>query len=598
VTSYLRLWWELLRLSARRLPGMTAAMIAAMLLGTGASAGVALALRAAIDASAHRDATAAVAGAAGAGVIYAMTFVLGNTIGGLRIQLVERIGLIEIDAGIVGDIAGIEGLGHLERTDYLDRVTVLRKAAWGVMDSAWGAAESVSNVLRLGVTLLLLGTVSPWLLALFAFAAAPLWFDQRGRLAVARAETDSAEAMRLQRHLFELATSAAAGKEIRVAGSGRELARRQAGAWDEATRRRFRAQVAAAAWRAAGWLVFALGFAGGLALVVYRAARGHGTVGDVVLTITVAASLRNAVEHTVQRSTETASYARLLGPFLWLRDYARRERQRPAGREAAPLALHEGIALDEVSYSYPGTGRPAMDGVSIRIPAGSVVAVVGEYGSGKTTLVKLLCKFYRPDSGTIRIDGTDLDDVDTAAWRSRTSVAFQDFGRYHTTLREAIGLGDISRAGAAGRVEDAVRAADAEALAARLPEGLDSRLGREFGGAELSEGQWQKTALARACMRPDPVLFMLDEPTASLDAPSEHAIFERYMARARDLADRVGAITIIVSHRFSTVAGADLILVMESGKLIESGTHAVLAASGGRYAELYGIQATAYAPQG
>jgi ATP-binding cassette subfamily B protein len=227
-----------------------------------------------------------------------------------------------------------------------------------------------------------------------------------------------------------------------------------------------------------------------------------------------------------------------------------------------------------------------------------VVAVVGEYGSGKTTLVKLLCKFYRPDSGTIRIDGTDLDDVDTAAWRSRTSVAFQDFGRYHTTLREAIGLGDISRAGAAGRVEDAVRAADAEALAARLPEGLDSQLGREFGGAELSEGQWQKTALARACMRPDPVLFMLDEPTASLDAPSEHAIFERYMARARDLADRMGAITIIVSHRFSTVAGADLILVMESGRLIESGTHAVLAASGGRYAELYGIQAAAYAPQG
>ena len=141
-----------------------------------------------------------------------------------------------------------------------------------------------------------------------------------------------------------------------------------------------------------------------------------------------------------------------------------------------------------------------------------------------------------------------------------------------------------------------MRAADAAELVEGLPDGLSTQLSSEFGGIELSEGQWQKTALARACMRPAPVLFVLDEPTASLDAPSEHAIFARYMARARAIGRRAGAITIIISHRFSTVAGADLILVMDSGRLIESGSHDSLLALGGRYAELHGIQAAAYAP--
>jgi ATP-binding cassette subfamily B protein len=233
--------------------------------------------------------------------------------------------------------------------------------------------------------------------------------------------------------------------------------------------------------------------------------------------------------------------------------------------------------------------------VSVRIPAGAVVAIVGEYGSGKTTLVKLLAKFYRPDTGRITLDGVDLADLDTADWRSRVSAAFQDFGRLETTFAEGIGLGDLPHLTDRERITRAVRDADASALVERLPQGLDTQLGRELGGVDLSEGQWQRVALARAVMRDEPLLFALDEPTASLDAPSEHAIFERQMARARRLAERTGAITVIVSHRFSTVTGADLILVLDNGRLIESGTHAELSAlDGGRYADLYGIQAAAY----
>lgn len=233
--------------------------------------------------------------------------------------------------------------------------------------------------------------------------------------------------------------------------------------------------------------------------------------------------------------------------------------------------------------------------MTVRIPPGTVVAIVGEYGSGKTTLVKLLAKFYRPDQGRITLDGVDLSDMDTANWRSRISAAFQDFGRLETTFAQGVGLGDLPHVTDRERIMRAVREADAVALVERLPQGLETQLGSELGAVDLSEGQWQKVALARAVMRDDPLLFALDEPTASLDAPSEHAIFERQMTRARGLAESIGAITVIVSHRFSTVAGADLILVLDQGQLVESGTHAELSAlDGGRYADLYRIQATAY----
>ncbi len=232
--------------------------------------------------------------------------------------------------------------------------------------------------------------------------------------------------------------------------------------------------------------------------------------------------------------------------------------------------------------------------MSLTLPAGSVVALVGEFGSGKSTLVKLLCQFHRPDAGAITVDGLDLADIDPDSWWGASAVAFQDFGRYQATLRDVVGIGDLTRADD-GTVRAALAAADATALVDRLPDGLATQLGRDLGGAELSEGQWQKTALARACMRVQPLLFVLDEPTASLDAPSEQAIFEGYFARARELARRTGAITVIVSHRFSTVAGADLILVLERGRLVQAGTHAELLADAGPYAELHAITTAAYA---
>ncbi|MFE7275852.1 ABC transporter ATP-binding protein [Streptomyces sp. NPDC057623] len=591
---YLALWAELLRIAWRRAPAATATMIGACALTIAATAGIALSLRAVIDASAHGTLGTAVAAACAVALCYGVTLTFQQVIWDLVHLLSDKTDF-ELRPQIQGWIAGIEGLEHLERTDFLDRLEGVRNNGWQIPVSLWQLLLAVRSGLQLGVTLLLLGTVSPWLLFLLPLAALPLWFDHRGKQAVVNAETATAEVFRLQRHLFQLGTRADSGKDIRVAGAGEEIARRQAAAWDEAAHLRYRARVRAAGWKFGGWSVFACGSVAALALVAHQAAHGRGTAGDVVMAVTVASGLRQTVQQAVGRTASTLATRTAIESYFWLREYVAAETARTVGTAPAPARLDQGIAFEHVSYRYPGTDRLALDDVSVRIPAGTVVAIVGEYGSGKTTLVKLLAKFYRPTEGRIRVDGTDLADLDTADWRSRASAAFQDFGRLETTFAEGVGLGDLPHLTDRERISRAARDADATTLMERLPQGMDTQLGRELGGVDLSEGQWQRVALARAVMRRDPVLFILDEPTASLDAPSEHAIFERQMERARQLAKHTGAVTVIVSHRFSTVTGADLILVLDRGRLVECGTHAELSAlDGGRYADLYGIQAAAY----
>jgi ABC-type multidrug transport system fused ATPase/permease subunit len=591
------LWRELFGLAWQRMPGTVVFYFAANLVVLGGVAGTALALRWTIDATIHGDAGSAALAAALAALAYTVNVVLADLVR-FPIPLIDQPAILGLLPRVLADIAAIETLDHLERGDVLDRVTIARRAPWMIMAGFWSSVGAVFALAQLGVTLLLLGTVSPWLLLLLAFAAVPLWCDRRGSRAVATADLDTAETFRLQQHLFELSTTPAAGKEIRVAGSAAEIVRLQAEAWQQTMNHRARASAVAAAWKFGGWLVFTAGFAAGLALVVDRTAHGAGSVGDLVMAVTVAANLRNTLHGAVTSTASVAQVSRFVHPLFWMRDHLAEDRARRTGTLVAPPVLKDGITFHDVGHTYAGTDRKALDGISVHLPAGSVVAVVGEYGSGKTTLVKLLAKFYRPDAGRVTVDGVDLADVETRAWRSRISAAFQDFGRFAATFGANVGLGDLPHLDDRDRVATAVGEADAERVLRRLPDGYDTLLGRDVGGVELSEGQWQKTALARASMRPEPLLFILDEPTASLDAPSEQEIFQHHMARARDLGARTGAVVVIVSHRFSTVTGADLILVLDKGKLVEAGPHDELIALGGRYADLYGIQADAYAATG
>jgi ATP-binding cassette subfamily B protein len=235
-----------------------------------------------------------------------------------------------------------------------------------------------------------------------------------------------------------------------------------------------------------------------------------------------------------------------------------------------------------------------LDNLSLTLPAGAVVALVGENGAGKTTLVKLLAKLYEPSSGSILVDDAPLARIAAAEWRTRLAGAFQDFYRFEFHARHTVGLGDVPRLDDERAVVTAVDRAGAADVVSRLASGFDTQLGPTWpGGADVSFGQWQKLALARGFMRDRPLLLVLDEPTAALDAETEHALFERYAAAARGESPD-GRITILVSHRFSTVRMADLIVVLDGARVVEVGAHDELMAKRGQYAELYEIQAKAY----
>jgi ATP-binding cassette subfamily B protein len=280
--------------------------------------------------------------------------------------------------------------------------------------------------------------------------------------------------------------------------------------------------------------------------------------------------------------------------LAWLEDYA--AAVAASGDQPVPIALRQGIRIEHLSFSYPGTSRVVLDDVSVKLPAGAVVAIVGENGAGKSTLVKLLAKMYEPTSGSIFLDDTALGRVQASEWRKRLAGAFQDFFRFEFRARHSVGLGDVPRLDDEPAVVAAVGRAGAGDVVTRLTAGLETQLGPTWpGGVEISFGQWQKLALARGFMRDEPLLLILDEPTAALDAETEHALFERYAAAARSSGENdSGRITILVSHRFSTVRMADLILVLDGARLVEVGPHDELMARKGHYAELYSIQAAAY----
>jgi len=401
----------------------------------------------------------------------------------------------------------------------------------------------------------------------------------------------------LLRHLMDLVTGAAAAKEVRIFGLGPTLLDRHRSTSDELHTLRAGVGVRNAATTLAAWGFFAAAYAAALAFAVHLAASGSASVGQVVLVLSLGSQLDRQLTELVWNLTWAAATHHAVSRLRWLMDYAEvaHASVRPSDPLPVPATLHDGIRLEDVSFCYPDTDVPVLSEVNLHLRAGSTVAIVGENGAGKTTLVKLLSRLYEPTSGTILVDGIDLKRFDVAEWRRRLAAGFQDFARLELVARESIGVGDTPALGDDNRVLAAMRRAAASELAASFPAGLDQQLGRSFdGGADLSLGEWQKVALGRAMMREDPLLLLLDEPTASLDAPTEHALFEHFVEVAQGASARSGSITILVSHRFSTVRMADLILVVAGGRIVETGSHEELLRNAGLYAELYSLQAKGY----
>ena len=486
--------------------------------------------------------------------------------------------------------ATVSTIAHQERPEYLDRLSVLRDQVF-VLDHMYMSLFSTCGwILRLAVTVALLVSIHP-LLALVAVFAVPTVLTSTWRPAVERrAQERGAQSNRLARHLFTLATTASPGKEVRVTGIGPRLLADRRDAWERWYAPIARARWGSAVWHTLAWAVFGGGY---VAAVVFVSSVLAAPAASVLLVLAAGARLSAYVGATV------GEIGFLRGIWMdgsrrlaWLEDYAAAlvaQADLPV-----PTRLAKGIRFEHVSFAYPGTERLVLQDVSLSLPPGTVVAIVGENGAGKTTLVKLLGKFYDPTAGQILVDDQPLARMPADAWRARLAGAFQDFFRFEFRARHTVGVGDVPRLDDQPAVVQAVGRAGADDVVSRLSAGLDTQLGPTWPeGVEVSFGQWQKLALARGFMRDEPLLLVLDEPTAALDAETEHALFERYASASRG-DGHAGRITILVSHRFSTVRMADLIVVLDGARVAEVGSHEELMARRGPYAELYTIQATAY----
>jgi ATP-binding cassette, subfamily B, bacterial len=589
-----RVWGSILSWGWRAAPGWTL-YTGALLIGNAVCSvlypvGFALI----IDAALRHQRAGLILGVAAVVVLFTLSWALAMFAGTAGAFLSNRVSLY-LAARAADQINAIGGVDHLERPSYLTELDLLQQNLRLLGNGPRELLLVVQVLVRTVGIVIILAVIFPPLAALPLCAVAPVAGERLSVWLRQRADERLAPDRRLADELFSLATSAGPAKELRVFGAGGPLRARHRALARQVNAGTSRAATLGGVFGALGWLVFAAGFVTGIAVVAIRAAHGTATVGQVVLAVTLIQRAQLQVGQAAAAIGQLLTTARTARRLLWLEDYAAADRAAGSARQApAPAALRRGISLRQVSFGYPPDGAAVLDRIDLELPAGSAVALVGENGAGKTTLVKLLTGMYQPTEGQVLLDGVPLADVDLAAWRQRIAAAFQDFMRFELPASEAVGLGDLPRIDDAAALDLALDRADAVAVVSALPDGLGTRLGRSFaGGQELSGGQWQRLALARGMMRDAPLLLILDEPTASLDAIAEAALFERYLA-ARDLARQAGAITLLVSHRFSTVRMADLIVVLDQGRVVASGDHAALIRAGGLYAELFEMQARSY----
>ena len=479
-------------------------------------------------------------------------------------------------------------LAHFEDADFYDRLERARRQTTGRMrlvGQAFGQAQDVLTVASLGAGLV---AYAPWLLLLLALALVPAFLGEAhfNARSYSLMYAWTPERRELD-YLRWLGAGDETAKEVKVFGLPGFLTGRYKALADRFYAANKALSVRRASVGAALAVVGALGYYAAYAVIAVRTVQGQFTVGDLTFLAGSFGRMRSLLEGLLSGFSDVAGQALYLDDLFAFFDIEPEVASRP---DALPVPdpIQEGFAFENVGFRYPGSEAWAVRHLTFRLRAGEALALVGENGAGKTTLVKLLARLYDPDEGRITLDGRDLRDYDLDALRGAVGVIFQDFVRYNLTASENVAVGRIEARGDEARIAGAAARSLADGVVAELPDGYDQRLGRRFeGGVELSGGQWQKLALARAYMR-DAQVLILDEPTAALDARAEAEVFTRF----KDLT--AGKSAVLISHRFSTVRMADRILVLDGGRIEAVGTHDELVAAGGRYAELFELQAAGY----
>ena len=479
-------------------------------------------------------------------------------------------------------------LEDFEDADLQDRLQRARMQTMGrmnLMSQLFGQAQDFITVAAFAAGLV---AYAPWLMAMLALALVPAFIGESHFNTLGyHLNTMWTPERRELEYLKQVGSSVETAKEVKIFDLNRFLIERFRTLSDKFTSANRKLAARRAIW---GSLLAALGsiaYYGAYGYIAWRMVRGDFTIGDLTFLSGSFLRLRSLLESLLSGFAQVANQALYLDDLYSFFKIKPEITSKPDA-VAVPRPIARGFVFDNVGFRYDGSERWALRGLSFELKAGEVLALVGENGAGKTTLVKLLARLYDPDEGRILLDGIDLRDYDLDDLRANIGVIFQDFVRYHLSAGENIGVGQIDALNDRARIEQAARRGMADEVIAELPGGYDQLVGRRWKtGVELSGGQWQKIAIARAYMR-DAQVVILDEPTAALDARAEYEVFRRFKELS---AERTA---VLISHRFSSVRMADRILVLADGKVEAQGSHEELMAEGGRYAELFELQAAGY----
>jgi len=500
----------------------------------------------------------------------------------LRVLLGQRVNVLILEKALTLD------LRQFEDSEFYDKLSNARREAsvrpLSLVNRTFGLVQSALSLVTYGV---LLVNFSVWAVVVLILAAMPAFFAETKFAGEGfRLFSWRAPETRQQHYIENLLAREDFVTEVKLYQLGEMLLGRYRNIFNQLYGEDRDLTLRRGLWGYLLSLVSTVAFYIAYAWIVLETVAGRISLGDMTMYLTVfrqGQSTFSGVLTSIGGMYEDNLYLSNLYDFL--------EEKVPKSWGYATKGLNpqDGIRFENVSFTYPGSSKPALTNISLHLKPGEKLAIVGENGSGKTTLIKLLTRLYTPDSGRILLEGLDLQEWDVDVLRRRIGVIFQNFVRYQFTVGENIGVGDVEHLEDKKRWQIAAEKGMAQPFIEELPQSFQTQLGRWFkGGQELSGGQWQKIALARAFMRSQADILVLDEPTSAMDAQAEFDIFNHFRALTQK------QMVFLISHRFSTVRMADKIVVIESGKVVEQGTHEELLQSGGRYARLFMLQAAGY----